>query len=88
MRPQKFDRVSAAGNKTTGAGKRFRKTAADDVDLIADSKMVSSSPTLTSEYTQSMGIIKHDESAMPLGGYQEIRARRNVSLHRIHALDD
>ena len=67
MRAKVLDDIVRAGDESTHARERFRKTAADDVHFVVQSKMVDRPAPLAAKNAESVRIVQHRETTVIFG---------------------
>ena len=82
-----LDQVARTGDKSAGAGERFRQRAADEVDLVVELEVIDGAAALPAEDAETVGVVDHGETAGLLADLRELRQAADVAFHRIHALD-
>ena len=82
-----LNHLAGASHETAGAGERFREAAAHEVDLVVQLEVIDRAAPLPAEHAETVGVIKHQETAVLLGRFDDLRQANDMALHRIHALD-
>src|SRR5215218_9631805 len=85
---QELDHLGRAGHEPAAARQRLRERAQAQVGALLDAEQLRRARTARAQHPGGVRLVDHEPRAIALAQVADRRQRRDVALHREHAVDD